>query len=90
MTSASFQKLCEVSENYLGRALSPEERSKLQVFHNQMALRQNARKTASWHNQEIRRRVRETLMQLLKQISQRLQENSRHFAEKIRTIYPCQ
>jgi hypothetical protein len=82
MTSpVPFQTLCEFSENYLGRALLPKERSKLQNLCNQTTLRQNARQAASRHRQEIRRRAHEALTQLLGQMRRELQENSKQFAK---------
>jgi hypothetical protein len=89
MTSpAPLQPLLEFSENYLGRPLQPEERTKLQNFYNQTILRQSARQTSAWHKQEIQRHVHETLMQLLSQVRQRLQKSSGYFAEKDATPAP--
>jgi hypothetical protein len=83
MTSSTpFQTLLEFSESYLSRPLLPEERAKLQNFYNKMVLRQNARQASAWHKREIQQRVHETLMQLLAQVRQGLEENFRQSTKK--------
>jgi hypothetical protein len=86
MNPATFQILLEFSGNYLGRALLPKERLKLQNFHNRALFRQNSRQIVSRQNREIRRQVQAALTQLLERPRQEIPETFGESSDKDFTI----